>query len=436
MDRHLQARFEADPVLRQAAEWFVELRGGSISGERIAQWQRWLSEAAHRQAFERVESFWRMTAGVNARWPTSAELGRDEYAGDEGIAAWRAATRPDVAMNDKRRRLRPVPLREGPGRWSLAGLFALAASTLTVAVITGLIYWPAISVFLQGEVPISVHTGIGEQRTLTLRDGTIISVGPDTALTATLRTHSRTIVLKTGEAYFHVKWDPARPFTVHVGRDTVTDLGTTFAVRHVDGGIVVSIAEGVVRVTTLLGLKRSGAKSWSTSPSGGLLAFRLNAGQRLALEPFDATPRISSIDPKWVGGWLQGRLHYLDEPLGSVVVDLDRYSTRRIIVADPRVARLRVTAVVSVHDIDAWVASLSAAFPVRVVRRADSEIIEPCKISSVRTHPISSVEDHVISLQGTTRSSRHGRSTMSRLSSAVWPDFDVRREKARFPSWG
>ncbi|EQD64990.1 Fe(2+)-dicitrate sensor, transmembrane component, partial [mine drainage metagenome] len=360
MDRHLQAQFEADPVLRQAAEWFVELRGESISGERIAQWQQWLSEAVHRQAFERVESFWRMTAGVNARWPTGAELGRDEYAGNEGIAAWRARTRPDVAMNDKRCWLRHVPLMEGTWRWSLAGFFALAASTLAVAVITGLIYWPAISVFLQGGAPISVHTGIGEQRTLTLQDGTIISVGPDTVLTAVLRTHSRTIVLKTGEAYFHVKWDPARPFTVHVARNIVTDLGTTFDVRHVDGGIVVSIAEGVVRVTTPLPLKRSGAKSWPTSPNGRLLAFQLNAGQRLALEPFDATPRISSIDPKWVGGWLQGRLHYLDEPLGSVVVDLDRYSTRRIIVDDPRIARLRVTAVVSVHDIDAWVASLSA----------------------------------------------------------------------------
>lgn len=377
MDRLLQAQFEADPILCQAAEWLVELRGGSISGERIAQWQQWLLEAAHRQAFERLESLWHMTAGVNARWPTDAEIGRDEYAGNEGITALRARTRPDAAVKEKRRWLRHVPRMAGIWRWSRAGFFALAASTLALAVITGLIYWPAISVFLEGGALISVHTGIGEQRTLTLQDGTIISVGPDTALTATLRTHSRTIVLKTGEAYFHVKWDPARPFTVHVGRNTITDLGTSFDVRYVDSGIVVSIAEGVVRVTTPLAHKRSCAKSSPTSPSSRLLAFRLTARQRLALEPFDTTPRISLIDPKWVGSWLQGRLHYLDEPLGSVVADLDRYSTRRIIVADPRIAQLRVTAVVSVHAIDAWVASLSAAFPVQVVRRADSEVIEP-----------------------------------------------------------
>jgi transmembrane sensor len=376
MDRLLQVQFEADPVLREAAEWFVELRGGNISGERIAQWQQWLFEAAHRQAFERVDSLWRLAAGVNAQWPSEAEVGRDEYGGDEGIAAWRARTRPDVAMKGKRRWLRHAPLMAGAWRWSRAGFFALTASTLVVAVITGLIYWPAISVFLQGRTPISVHTGIGEQRTVTLQDGTTISVGPDTALTATLRTHSRTIVLKTGEAYFHVKWDPARPFTVHIGRSTVTDLGTTFDVQHVGSGIVVSIAEGVVRVTTPRARKWSGAKSRPTSPRGRLLAFRLNGGQSLALEPFDTAPRISSIDPKWVGGWRQGRLHYLDEPLGSIVADLDRYSTRRIIVADPRIARLRVTAVVSVHDIDAWVASLSAAFPVQVVRRTDSEVIE------------------------------------------------------------
>lgn len=377
MDKCLQAQIEADPALLEATEWFLELRSGNISSERIVQWERWLSEAAHRQAFDRVESLWHLTADVGVQWPSDTELTRDTYAGDQGIAAWQARTLSDGAKRSKRRWMQDLPQMSRVRQWSSVGVRAFTASLVVTAVLMGAVYWPAISVFLQGGTQISVHTGIGDSRTLTLHDGTVISVGGDTTLTVTLLEHSRKIALKSGEAYFRVKWNPSRPFTVRAGRDSVTDLGTIFDVRHIQNGIVVSVAEGVVRFATPAWSGASGAELKPTNRSNGLLTIPVTAGHRLALEPFDSVPLISSIDPRWVAAWRDGRLHYLGEPLGSVVADLERYSRRRIIVADPDVARLRVTAVVSVHHIGAWLASLSAAFPVRVVRQGDSEIIEP-----------------------------------------------------------
>jgi len=67
----------------------------------------------------------------------------------------------------------------------------------------------------------------------------------------------------------------------------------------------------------------------------------------------------------------------LDEPLNGVVSDLARYSKRRIVIATPALVDLRVTGVVFVQNIDGWLASLEATFPIRVVSEADgSTLIE------------------------------------------------------------
>ena len=219
----------------------------------------------------------------------------------------------------------------------------------------------------------TLATRVGETRTISLPDGSIISAGADTVLVATLLKRSRTVVLSTGEAYFRVVKNPGRPFTVRAGDTTVTDIGTAFDVRRtLSGGVVVAVAEGVVNVAT-----RQTREHIGSIEKPRLAAIQLTAGQRLALESFAALPQLSSVKPNWVGAWRDGRLQYVDEPLNGVVADLARYSDRRIMIADPTLAHLRVTGVVSLQNIDGWLASLQATFPVRVVSEANgTRIIE------------------------------------------------------------
>ena len=106
-----------------------------------------------------------------------------------------------------------------------------------------------------------------------------------------------------------------------------------------------------------------------------LAAIQLTAGHRLSLESFNTDPQLSPVNPRWVAGWREGRLQYVDEPLNSVVADLTRYSDRRIVVASPGVASLRVTGVVFVQNINGWLASLGATFPVQVVLEADGTTV-------------------------------------------------------------
>lgn len=367
MDRLLQARLEEDPLLKQAVEWFLEMRSDDVSGERIAEWQQWLSHATNRQAFGRVEALWHLTDGATASWPTEAEVTADGYSGTESVAGWRLRSEGRSSL----------PIRSRLGHqwiWRRLGTTLAGVAAAAAVAFVAITYWPTISVALQEGSRITLTTGVGDKRTIRLPDGSVISAGADTDLVATLLERSRTVVLSHGEAYFHVMKDPNRPFTVRAGDATVTDVGTVFDVRRTLNGIIVAVAEGMVNVATQPPRDRLSSIE-HLNGTHGLTAIQLTAGERLALEPFNTLPQLSSVTPNSVGGWRQGRLQYVEEPLDSVVADLARYSDRRIIIATPALANLRVTGVVYVRSINGWLDSLQATFPVRVQSQADGTTI-------------------------------------------------------------
>ncbi|HEX3843400.1 MAG TPA: FecR domain-containing protein [Steroidobacteraceae bacterium] len=357
MDRLLQPHFEHDPLLEEAAEWFIALRSDGVSGERIAEWQHWLSsDEAHRQAFQRLESFWQLSDGVAARWPTEDEVKQDEYSGTESVTAWRSRHR--TVAPERREPRATSAVRARPFGWLLVG-----APLAAIIAFAAVVYWPLIEVTIQGGWQTSIQTGIGETRTLTLPDGTTVSAGGETSLVATLLPHSRTVVLSRGDAYFQVAREPGRPFTVRAGSTTVTDIGTAFDVKVLDG-VIVSVAEGMVGVSAKV----------MTNPD----IVQLGAGKSIALQAFNKVSVVTTVNPAEVGGWRQGRLQYVDEPLAGVVADLSRYSTRRIIVGDAHVANLRVTGIVFLDNINGWLASLESTFRVNVATEGDGTVlIEP-----------------------------------------------------------
>lgn len=361
MDRLLQAQLEDDPLLTEAAAWFFQMRSDDISGERIIEWQQWLADAGNRDAFGRVEALWRLLDHATVRWPTEAEVTADRYCGAESITSWRHHGQPRPAPAARKR---PTHRWHRPDvRLAITGIAAAAALALLAAA-----YWPALTVALQGGSRIAIATGIGETQTVRLSDGSVISAGADTRLVATLLQRSRTVVLTRGEAYFRVVRNPTRPLTVRAGSTTVTDIGTAFDVRRTLDGVVVAVAEGVVNVATRPRSDAFGAikRLAGAAAAPAMAPIQLTAGQRLAVESFATQPLLSSVKPGWVGGWRDGRLQYVDEPLDAVVSDLARYSDRRITIASPAVGALRVTGVVDVNNIRGWLDSLQATFPVRV----------------------------------------------------------------------
>lgn len=99
-----------------------------------------------------------------------------------------------------------------------------------------------------------ITTGVGEQKTVTLNDGTVVLLNAQSTFKypETFKSTNRNVEL-SGEAVFTVTKDPKRPFSVLSNNITTTVLGTIFNVNAYDNDSMVSVSllEGSVKVTGL-----------------------------------------------------------------------------------------------------------------------------------------------------------------------------------------
>jgi ferric-dicitrate binding protein FerR (iron transport regulator) len=56
-----------------------------------------------------------------------------------------------------------------------------------------------------------------------------------------------------------------------------------------------------------------------------------------------------------------------------VVADVNRYSSRKLIISDPAVARMTYTGTVLIGSIDEWLRAMPGEFPIKVIA-ADSSV--------------------------------------------------------------
>jgi transmembrane sensor len=184
----------------------------------------------------------------------------------------------------------------------------------------------------------SSETGVGEQRSQELPDGSIVALNVVTRARYDLNDRERVVNLKEGEATFVVRKDPERPFLVRAGGYEVRAIGTAFNVRNRDRSLDVAVKEGVVEVRRL---------------AGGAKPVLLRAGQRFHVQ--DTTEhtlkhaKISNISPTSVDEWRQRVLTYEDAPVDQVVRDLNRFYERPV-SADPSLGRRHVTLRLVIDD--------------------------------------------------------------------------------------
>lgn len=91
----------------------------------------------------------------------------------------------------------------------------------------------------------------------------------------------------------------------------------------------------------------------------------------MRLQSLDCTP----VDPKAAAGWTEGRLVFQALPLTRVLEELNRYTTRKVRLADPSLTGIRVSGVFDAGDTDSVLAALQYAYPVAVDRQAPGEIV-------------------------------------------------------------
>lgn len=268
---------------------------------------RWAAEW-----LERVKSGDRRTHRAFVSWLRQSRLHLDRYleaeAIDRQVQALDAADRPDIdgLIRDARNNvvaleeLRPIEVPRTPAtgqRW-----WTVAAGLIGLIIVLG---WTG---YLQPARSRNVvATEVGEQRILTLPDGSLARVNVDTALQIRFTENERAIEMSSGEAVFEVAHDAGRPFTVRTPTAHILALGTQFNVYQ-RNATVVSVLEGRVQVTTPA----------SQAPQA------LAAGEEAEITDGRIEKRAHPDVAKAVA-WREGRLYFDDMPVEEIVSEFNRH---------------------------------------------------------------------------------------------------------------
>jgi transmembrane sensor len=207
--------------------------------------------------------------------------------------------------------------------------------------------------------PLVYSTGVGEQRTEELPDGTRIVLNTQTTLQVRYGHQQREVTLQRGEAMFEVVHDARHPFKVIAGDGSITDLGTRFQVRDDDGVAAVTLLRGRVEVVAQ-------DERRQLSP-GEQACYGTGAGT--------AGISVRRVDTDAITSWTRGRLDFSGLPLAQAVAEANRYSTVKLRLGDPSLESLPVGGSFRAGDNAAIAAALSAVFPVRVARSDAREIV-------------------------------------------------------------
>lgn len=346
----------------EASEWFIDIHDvGEPSPDLLNDWIRWLEASeAHRQAFNAVERAWHEASVPLSSIARPNESLHDlaHYDGSVSVHAWRSQLAASKG--------RPPAHRAAHGRWlGLAAAAAVCAVAILVAPrVRSLLGWAS--------AVDSFATRTGEHMQITLPDGSQVNLGARSKLSVDYTPNARDVRLESGEAFFAVQKNAARPFRVHVLDGVVTAVGTAFDVRTTNDRVLVAVAEGTVQISgSAPGLPPNATASVARPDPAGPPVARLRRGEAADFvnEPGNRTLEasvVTHVDPTESARWRDGWLVYRDEPLRNVLADIGRYTDRNIIVAKSLPEETHFTGAVFKDSIVEWLKSLPNAFPVAV----------------------------------------------------------------------
>jgi transmembrane sensor len=321
MKTHDFTRCEPIPesAVAEASRWFALLHGPQRSAEPEILFRKWCEASPCNEAAYDL---------VTLTWERSFELPKP-----------------------------PLPL---PRKWQRAGFRsgvtrAIAAVAVAMAVIA-----VAATFYFRNA---GIRTATGEQRAMTLEDGTRVSLNTDTRLVPQYDEYRRAVTLAEGEALFEVASEPRRPFVVMADGHEVTALGTVFVVRSSPGLFSVTLMEGKVRVAMPEKERQRAPAPMQT----------LEPGERLILAKA-LPPKIDRPEIEKITAWRQGRIELDRTPLYLASAELNRYSTVKLAIEQPEAQVIPITGSFRAGDVASFADTLVRSCHLQKNER-DGEIV-------------------------------------------------------------
>ena len=309
-------------MVRRAAEWAAELDDARVAQARRDACEAWCAEdQRHRLAFDRMRL-------IGGRFDGLDPVGRNALA-----RVGRAAAQ---------------------GKRAAGSLLAIAL----LAVGGG---WLAMQSFTLRSLLPDHRTAPGEQRPLTLADGSRLDLDTATAVSVRESGSARRIDLYEGRVMATVTRDRDRPFTIQTHDGTATALGTRFSVQREGKGMIVTVIESRVRICP-------GAQT------SGPTCRDLGAGQRAKIKQGAIHP-LRPVGVEQASAWTKGWLEADDMPIAEALAELNRYRTRPARIASNAARDIRVTGSFSLTDSDASLRAIAATNGLVVAPTADGVVL-------------------------------------------------------------
>lgn len=253
---------------------------------------------------------------------------------------------------------RPAESPERPRAWRAMALRAAAGLVLVAG--AGYLWRERSVPSINDAEGTRFSTAVGESRDLLLDDSTMVTLGPASTLrvAAGYGRNERTVDL-SGEAWFRVRHDDARPFSVRAAGTITLDIGTEFTVRALEG-------DSIVRVNVFEGaatLRRAAA-----SPSRAVLLRAHEVGILAANRDDVRTSTDSSTAPSW----RNGALTFEQATLDDVIAELRRWYRGPFTFANAAAGTRRVSATLPTSDLPEALEILRLALGITIEQAGDT----------------------------------------------------------------
>ena len=297
----------SNATLAAAATWYVDLQNVDHDHPLHQQHQLWLGQdLSHKKAWRRVEKL------------------------QQGIAQLPNSINAHALLNGRHSRREAIK--------------ALTALMMVTGMLGGVAWQQQDQLKSRGA---HHKTSTGEQRKLTLADGSRVQLNTNTDIDVNFTDQVRAIYLHLGEIQITTAKDSLnRDFIVYCRQGSIQALGTTFIVRSDHNFSQVSVISHAVKLQT-----RDNVND----------AVIVNRSQQLRFSR-SALSTVIAL-PEHANAWTRGLLVVDDWSLKQFTEELSRYYVGKISCASS-VEKLRISGTFHLHDIKAILENLSHTLPI------------------------------------------------------------------------
>ena len=321
----------------EARAWFIKIHYGENDPAQQHMFENWLSEHNdHQKSYKEICAFMQKTEEY-----TSDPLCRERY---KNLllkeSDYQEKSVENIIAFKQPSQKTPVFCRK----------FFLQTVAASLFLVLGIAFF--IQAFFMGD---SYQTAIGEQKTVSLADGSIVKLNTNSKVTVDFTAGIRSVTLDHGQAYLIVAKNPSRPFIVNFGVGSVTAIGTEFEVYKKGPKVVVSLVEGKVKVhgSSLKAVDKQVQEAKHEPEEIVMVADTgLDTGEQISFSPQHISPVIKT-DNKRINAWQRKQLIFRKVSLDQVISEINCYSTRKIILAQPLLGNKIISGIFPIDSVEA-----------------------------------------------------------------------------------